>query len=280
MSIPLERVKFLPFNQREKQYAELKRRQRKLLKNRLMIWLIIAGLVIWSWIGTSFSMVALFSGATNITAFIFQDLLPPDFSTIGSFVSPALETLYMSYIGLIFSLVFSIFFGFMAAKNTTIHPIAAVISRSFIALLRSIPAIVWGILLVAAIGLGPLAGTLALGLAGIGILGKAFSDLLEEIDHHQVDAVRATGASWLQIMGQGVWPQFKPGFVSWSLYKMDLNIREAAVLGVVGAGGIGYTLESSINLFQYRQTTVGILFIFVLILIVEFTTAKIRERIL
>jgi phosphonate transport system permease protein len=222
----------------------------------------------------------LFSGAANMTVFIFQDMLPPDFSAIGAFIAPALDTLYMSYIGLFFSVFFSLVFGVMAARTTAIHPIAAFLSRSFITFLRSIPAIVWGILLVAAIGLGPLAGTIALGMSGIGILGRAFADLLEEIDQNQTDAVRATGANWFQIIGQGVWPQFKPGFISWSLYKMDLNIREAAVLGVVGAGGIGYALESSISLFQYREATVGILMIFMLILCVEFTTAKIREKIL
>lgn len=227
----------------EEYYTEFNRRKRKLLSNRFMIWAIIVVLVLWSWIGTNFNIMDLISGVANMSVFIFQDMLPPDFSSIGSFIGPALDTLYMSYTGLIFSVIFSLFFGFMAARTTTVHPMIAVLSRSFITLLRSIPAMVWGILLVAAMGLGPFAGTLALGLSGIGILGRAFADLLEEIDRHQVDALRATGASWFQTIGQGVWPQFKPGFVSWSLYKMDLNIREAAVLVVVGAGGIGYALE-------------------------------------
>lgn len=227
----------------EEYYTEFNRGKRKLLSNRFMIWAIIVVLVLWSWIGTNFNIMDLISGVANMCVFIFQDMLPPDFSSIGSFIGPALDTLYMSYTGLIFSVIFSLFFGFMAARTTTVHPMIAVLSRSFITLLRSIPAMVWGILLVAAMGRGPFAGTLALGLSGIGILGRAFADLLEEIDRHQVDALRATGASWFQTIGQGVWPQFKPGFVSWSLYKMDLNIREAAVLGVVGAGGIGYALE-------------------------------------
>ncbi|GAB3804868.1 phosphonate ABC transporter, permease protein PhnE [Virgibacillus kimchii] len=267
-------------NPYEVQYRKFNHRNRKLSQNHFIIWAIIAVLVVWSWIGTNFNMMDLISGAANISVFIFQDMLPPDFTTIGSFIGPALDTLYMSYVGLIFSVVFSLFFGFMAARTTTIHPAIAITSRSFITFLRSIPAMVWGILLVAAIGLGPLAGTIALGLSGIGILGRAFADLLEEIDYQQVEAVRSTGASWFQTIGQGVWPQFKPGFVSWSLYKMDLNIREAAVLGVVGAGGIGYALEGSISLFQYQEATVGILMIFILILLVEFTTAFIREKIL
>ncbi|MFA1818870.1 phosphonate ABC transporter, permease protein PhnE [Virgibacillus oceani] len=280
MNTPPYAVENYTLNRYEEKYREFNRRKKQLLHNRFIIWTIIAVLVIWSWIGTNFNMMDLFLGTAHISVFIFQDMLPPDLSTIGSFIGPALDTLYMSYIGLFFSVFFSLMFGVMAARSTTIHPVIAFLSRSFITFLRSIPAIVWGILLVAAIGLGPLAGTLALGLSGIGILGRAFADLLEEIDQHQIDAVRATGANWFQTIGQGVWPQFKPGFVSWSLYKMDLNIREAAVLGVVGAGGIGYALEGSISLFQYQEATVGILMIFVLILLVEFTTAKIREKIL
>ncbi|WP_062049203.1 ABC transporter permease subunit [Bacillus sp. JCM 19034] len=168
----------------------------------------------------------------------------------------------------------------MAAKNTTFHPILALASRSIIAFLRAVPALIWAITLVVAFGLGALSGTIALALSGVGILGKAYADVLEGIDPKQVEAVRSTGASWFQVMGQAVWPQFKTGFVAWSLYKMDLNIREAAVLGLIGAGGIGYTLQGHINLFQYNKATVGILMIFILILIVEYITAKVRERLL
>lgn len=261
-------------------FIELNRRKRMIYKSRILLWSIIVGLVTWAWIGTSFNMLSIFTGITNMTAFIFTDLLPPDFSAVGRYVQPALQTVYMSFVGMVISVIFSILFGFMAAKNTTFHPLIAFLSRSIIAFLRAIPALIWGMTLVVALGLGPLAGTLALGLSGIGILGKAFADVLEEVDQGQVDAVKATGASWFQTMGQGVWPQFKTGFVAWSLYKMDLNIREAAVLGLIGAGGIGFTLQGNINLFQYQQASVGIMMIFALILIVEFTTTKVRERLL
>ncbi|SES36762.1 phosphonate ABC transporter, permease protein PhnE [Salipaludibacillus aurantiacus] len=261
-------------------YKDLQRRKKVILKNRLVLWAIIAALVTWAWTGTNFSIAFIYTGTANMAAFIFTDLLPPDFSAFGRYLQPALQTVYMSLVGMVISVIFSIFFGFMAAKNTSFHPAIAFTSRAIIAFLRAIPALIWGITLVVAFGLGPLAGTLALGLSGIGILGKAFADVLEEIDQGQVDAVKATGASWFQTMGQGVWPQFKTGFVAWSLYKMDLNIREAAVLGLIGAGGIGYTLQGNINLFQYQQASVGILMIFALILIVEYTTAKIRERLL
>ncbi|MDV2685762.1 phosphonate ABC transporter, permease protein PhnE [Alkalihalophilus lindianensis] len=290
MSVPakkLEAAQPLQLKTREKHwrsvdelYKDLKRRKKLVRSNQLLILSVILALIIWSWYETGFQLSSLYSGLGNIANFIMVDLLPPDFSAIGIFIGPAIDTVLMSYVGMIFSVFFSLIFGFLAAKNLTFHPVIGVISRSIIAFLRAVPALVWGILMVASFGLGPFAGTVALGLSGIGILAKAYADILEELDPGQIEAVRATGASWFQVVGQAVWPQFKAGFVGWSLYKMDLNIREAAVLGLIGAGGIGSILQSSISLFQYQRAALGILIIWLLILIVEFTTAKVRERIL
>lgn len=287
MSKPAEELTDLPWlKPREEQpdldgmYQEWRRRKSMVRKNRAWILSIIFIAVVWSWYSTEFSLSYLFSGAGNIASFIFTDMLPPDFSSIPSFIGPALDTLYMSYAGMIVSVFISLILAFLIAPNTTFHPVLSFICRSVVVFLRAVPALVWGLILVSAIGLGPFAGMIAIGLSGVGILGKAFSDIIEEVDMNQVEAVRATGASWFQVAGQAIWPQFKSGFVGWSLYKLDLNIREAAVLGMIGAGGIGLALQESISLFQYQEAAVGILIVFALILTVEYTTAKIRERIL
>ncbi|QKS72492.1 phosphonate ABC transporter, permease protein PhnE [Paenalkalicoccus suaedae] len=261
-------------------YAELSRRKKYVMKSHLVIWSILLLLVGWSWYGTGFSLSILYYGPISMTGFIVENLLRPDFTAIPQYLSPAIMTIYMSFAGMVLSVIASLFFAFMSASNTTPHKSIAFMSRSIVAFLRAVPALILGMVLVVAFGLGTLAGTLALAISGIGILGRAFADVIEEIDEKQVDAVRATGANWFQIMGQAVWPQFKSGFVAWSLYKMDLNIREAAVLGLIGAGGIGYALQGNLNLFQYDRAVVGILMIFGLILAVEFATAKIRERII
>ncbi|MBB6449920.1 phosphonate transport system permease protein [Geomicrobium halophilum] len=261
-------------------YKDWQRRKKMVRKNRAWILGIIFLAVVWSWYATEFTLLYLISGAGNIAAFIATDLFPPDLSSIPMFIGPALETLYMSYAGMVISVAISLILAFLIARNMKFHPIISFICRSIVTFLRAVPALVWGIILVSAIGLGPFAGMVAVALSGVGILGKAFSDIVEEIDMDQVGAVKATGANWFQVVGQSVWPQFKSGFVGWSLYKLDLNIREAAVLGMVGAGGIGIVLERSISLFQYQEAAMGILMIFALILLVEFTTAKIRERIL
>ncbi|PYZ92760.1 phosphonate ABC transporter, permease protein PhnE [Salipaludibacillus keqinensis] len=261
-------------------YSEYKRRRKIMLKSQGFITAIILLLAIWSIWGTGFNLLSLFFGTYEILVFIFTDMFPPDLTVIGQLIGPALDTLYMSYVGMVISVVVSLVLGVLAADNLTPHWTIARVSRAVTAFLRSVPAVVWAIILVSGIGLGPLTGTIAIGLSGIGILGKAYAEVLESIDGAQLEGVRATGANWFQVIGQAVWPQFKAGFVSWSLYKLDMNIREAAILGLVGAGGLGYYLQGSINLFQYKEAATAILMIFALILMVEYMTAKIRERII
>ncbi|MGM0838333.1 MAG: phosphonate ABC transporter, permease protein PhnE [Bacillota bacterium] len=266
------------FNQsKPSAYEDYNQRKKIRTIKKTVVYSFISVVVMWSWYGTSFSVLSLFTGTGNIVNFIANDLLPPDLTVLGSFMGPVMETIYMSIVGVVISILFSIPFGYLAATTTTVHPMVAHICTAIISFLRSIPAIVLAMFLVGSFGLGSFAGALALGISGIGILGKSYKEILEEIDMRQVEALKATGGNWLQIAGQAIWPQFKPGFVTWSFYKMDFNIREAAILGMIGAGGIGYSLQYSINLFNYQQAATAILMIFFLIIIVEFITLKLRK---
>ncbi|MGJ9458990.1 phosphonate ABC transporter, permease protein PhnE [Oceanobacillus sp. CF4.6] len=261
-------------------YEFYKKQKIKRTSKKAIIYAFIIAVIMWSWYESNFSIFSLFEGTGNIATFIVQDMLPPDLSVLGTFIVPVMETIYMSIVGVVFSVIFSIIFGFLAATTTSVNPVVAHLFTAIISFLRSVPAIVLAMFLVGTFGLGTFAGALALGISGIGILGKSYKEILEEIDMEQVEAVKATGANWLQIAGQAIWPQFKPGFVSWSFYKMDLNIREAAILGMIGAGGIGYSLQYSINLFRYDQAATAILMIFILIIVVEYITLTLRKRIL
>lgn len=261
-------------------YDEYRQGKRTRIAKKMIVAAVIGLVVVWSWIGTGFSIMSFWGGLGNIFSFVFFDLLPPDLTVLKKLLGPALDTLYMSIVGVVLAMTFSIAFGFMAASTTSIHPIAAHVFTAIISFLRSIPALILGMFLVVTFGMGTFAGALALAISGIGILGKAYKESLEEINIGQVEALKATGASWIQIAGQAIWPQFKPGFVSWTLYKMDINIREASILGMIGAGGIGYALELSMNLFRYQQAATAILFIFILIVLVEYITLKLRESIL
>lgn len=241
---------------------------------------IAAVLIAWSWYNTGFSIKAMINGVPNIYSFIVYDLFPPEFSAYRRFIKPTFETLFMAYAGGITAIFISLFLGVMGAKNLFQNKTICYISRAFTTLIRAIPAVVWAVIMVAAVGIGPFAGTISLALGGAGMLGKTFADSIEDIDMGQVEALRAVGASWWQVLTQAVWPQFLPAFLSWSFYRFDLNIRSAAIVGLVGGGGLGFLLNTTIKLFQFRQAVLGIIWIFGLIVIIEYITAKSRDKIL
>jgi phosphonate transport system permease protein len=249
-------------------------------RKRGVVWVLLAAAFGWSMHGTRFYFSSLIEGAANSFRFLFVDMLPPDFSAFVPALPGLLDTLYMSLFGFVVSVIVSLVLGVMTAKTTTPHPAARLVSKAFIAFIRSIPDVVFAILLVSAFGIGPVPGAIALGIGGVGVLAKLFAESLEEIDTAMLEPLTAVGAGWLQKMGQGVWPQFKTAFTAWSLFRLDLNIRSASVVGLVGAGGLGYSLNVNMSLFQFRQATTIMLMVFVLIISVEFITGKLRERIL
>lgn len=261
-------------------YADYRRHNRAIAANRALIWGVIGGAFIWAIWGTGFGVMTLIQGVITAVEFVIVDLMPPRLDVAPQYAGAALETLQMSYVGAVVSIVFSLPLAVLAARSTTVNRAVAFFSRALIGFIRAVPELVLAIFLVAAFGLGPLAGMLALGINGIGILGKLYADSLETIDTRQTEGIRSSGGTWLQTLGQGVWPQFKPSFVTWSLFRLDLNIRAAAVLGLVGAGGLGHSLLEAINLYQFRTATTIILMIFAMIIIVETATGALRRRIL
>ncbi|SHN33384.1 phosphonate transport system permease protein [Gracilibacillus kekensis] len=254
-------------------------RRHKRLQTMLIILLVI-GLTVWSAIGTDFSVYEVFSGVGLISNFLFLDLLPPDVTTSGSLLGAILETLYMGFVGMVVGALIALILSFLAAGTTTPHPIIQVVVRAFTSIIRNIPGLIWALILVASYGIGVTVGTLSLILGSVGFLTRVFADTLEEIDTGKIEALNATGSSYLQVLAQGVFPQFIPGFVAWSLYNLELNIRASTIIGMVGGGGIGFAIQKGIKLFQYKEVSMAIILVLVLILSTEFLTSKIRERII
>lgn len=264
----------------ERRYADYRLHSRAIARSRAVVWAVIGVGFVWATWGTGFGILTFVQGMQGSFEFIVIDLLPPRLEAAPQFIGPALDTLYMSYVGVVISIILSIPLGVLGARNTTVNLALAYMSKATVSFIRAAPDLVMAIFFVAIFGIGPLAGTLAMGIGGIGILGKAYADGIESVDMRQVEGIRAAGGTWLQVLGQGVWPQFMPTFITWSLYRLDLNIRAAAVLGLVGAGGLGHSLTTALSLFQYRTATTIILMIFVMILLVELVTRALRRRLL
>lgn len=191
-------------------------------------------------------------------------------------VGATLETVQMALAGTFLALVVAFPLGFLAARNTTPHRLVYYGVRSGLNLVRTIPDLALGLLFVAAVGLGPFAGTLALAIHTATVLGKLLSESVENIDEGVVEAIRATGAGYSQILSFAVLPQILPDLISFTLYRLETNIRAASVLGLIGAGGIGYLMNTSFRTFQYQEAAAIVVVLIALVMLVDHLSSRLR----
>ena len=192
-------------------------------------------------------------------------------------VGATLETVQMALAGTFVALLVAFPLGFLAARNTTPHPSVYNGVRLVLNFLRTIPDLALGLLFVAAVGLGAFAGTLALAIHTATVLGKLLSESVENIDEGVVEAIRATGAGYTQILSFAVLPQILPDLISFTLYRLETNIRAASVLGLIGAGGIGYLMNTSFRTFQYQEAASIVLVLIALVMLVDYLSSRLRN---
>jgi phosphonate transport system permease protein len=211
---------------------------------------------------------------------LFDRMVPPRWSYANQLWKPLWDTLNIATLGTIIGVAIALPLSFLAARNTTPHPTVQAIVLLIIVTSRSVNALIWALLLVAIIGPGVLAGVIAIGLRSIGFVGKLFSEAIEEIDQPPVEAITATGAGAMQILTYGIMPQVLPTFAGVSVFRWDINIRESTVIGLVGAGGIGISLSSSVNSLQWSQASVIFIAIFIMVFFSEWVSATVRRSII
>lgn len=226
-----------------------------------------------------FSLVKLVSGIPQMLSFI-RHSWPPDFTNLPSFLASMLQTIEIAVVGTVIAVIFSVFLGLGAARNFTPCRLVYVLCRTFLNLFRSVSEMIVALLFVTAVGLGAFPGALALAVHSTGMMGKFFAESIENIDQGQVEAITATGAGKWQVIFYAVWPQVLPEFITTTLYRWETNIRSATVLGMVGAGGIGFDLITSIRLFQYQETAVIILLTLITVILIEQVNNYLRAKII
>jgi len=219
--------------------------------------------------------------APRIAADIGGRAWPPRWSYLSELWKPMWDTINIATLGTLLAIIMGVPVAFLAANNTTpsrkiLRPLALLIIVST----RSINSLVWALLLVSIIGPGIFAGTLAIAIRSIGFVAKLLYEAIEEIDTTQVEAIQATGASKLQVIAYGIVPQIMPAFAGLSVFRWDINIRESTILGLVGAGGIGLYLQSSLNILAWPQVTVILFLILIAVLISEWVSSKVRLAII
>jgi len=194
-------------------------------------------------------------------------------------IGATLETVQMALAGTFLALLVAFPLGFLAARNTTPHRFIYYAVRTILNLVRTIPDLALGLLFVAAVGLGAFAGTLALAVHTSTVLGKLLSESVENIDEGVVEAIRATGAGYAQILSFAVLPQILPDLISFTLYRLETNIRAASVLGLIGAGGIGYLMNTSFRTFQYQEAAAIVIVLIALVMLVDYLSSRLRARV-
>lgn len=257
---------------------ESERRMRR--ATRAAIWIAASAAVLWftaAQIGLN--PAALVKGVPFMLDF-FSRMFPPDLAHLSLLGNATVETIQIAVWGTLIAIVLSIPFALLGARNTTPHPVVFHLTRLFLNALRAINELVFALIFVAAVGLGPFAGVLAIALHATGMLAKFCAEEVEGVDKGPIEAMQATGAGRLQVILFGIVPQVIPAFISYSIYRFDVSIRAATILGLVGAGGLGFSLIKTMKLFKYHETATCILVIFVIVFISDWVCARVRSRIL
>ena len=203
--------------------------------------------------------------------------LQPDFTSRWRDISQGLvESLIMTLTSSVVGVLLSVPIGIGAARNIVPRPVYLV-CRAIVAVSRSLREVIVAIFLVAMFGFGPFAGFLTLTFATIGFIAKLLADDIEEIDETQAEAIRATGASWFQLLNYAIQPQVMPRLIGLSLYRLDINFRESAVIGIVGAGGIGATLNTAIDRYEYDSAGAILLIVIAIVMVAEYSSSYLRK---
>lgn len=210
---------------------------------------------------------------------ILDRMTPPDFSNFSELLYSMIETIEMAILGTVLAIFLSVPFGLLAARNIAPNYFIFFIARFFVVFFRAIPEFIMAMILVIAIGFGAMPGVLALGIHTMGFLAKFYAEDIEHINKGPIEALKSFGASKRQIISFAVIPQIIPSFVANNFYIFDRNIRMATMLGIVGAGGIGYELQSSFRMFEYQKVSAIIIIIFITILIIDNLSSLIRSKI-
>lgn len=216
-------------------------------------------------------------GFPEFVLFFVKRFCPPIFNNFMNFMPAMLGTVLFAVVGTYISTFFSFVFGIlMCEKTNPVKPLRLVV-RMFISFLRNIPVLVWASILVYIFGIGEIVGLFALILATIGFLSRSYADSIEEVTGSRLEALKACGASWGQILWHGIIPAFVPAWVRWTLFTFEINIRASAILGMVGAGGIGVLIQTNIKLFAYQEACAIIILVVLIVLVTELITNKLCE---
>lgn len=239
----------------------------------------IIAVLIWSAMGAELSPYSLAVGVPQMADF-FVRMFPPNFERLPEWIKPLLETIQIAIWGTLLAVIAGVPLGLLAARNITPAKPVYWAARGLLNLFRGVSELVFALIFVAAVGLGPFPGVLALAVHNLGMLGKFYADSIENVDPGPIEALYSTGASKLHMIRWAIFPQIVPDFISFNLYRFEVSVRAATVLGLVGAGGIGFPLITSLRLFRYDETTTILILIVSMVIITDAIAGWLRRKVI
>lgn len=256
-----------------------RRRRPRALAAAAAVVVVLAGVHVIAWRTTEMSFASLVDGADGMLRFLAESV-PPDLSgdVLGPSLEGALVTLWIGLLGTTLSVPFALLLALAAARGTAPATVVYQAARGLLSFLRAVPDVVFALVFVTAVGLGPFPGVLALVFHNVGVMGKLWAETIEDADPGPATALRSAGAGRLQVAAHALLPTVTPQLVGLLLYRFDVNVRSSLVLGLVGAGGIGFLINQSIQLFRFDEMLTHILVVLVLIVAVDRLSALVRRR--
>ncbi|MCA3147893.1 MAG: phosphonate ABC transporter, permease protein PhnE [Burkholderiales bacterium] len=259
-------------------YTEILNQSAAQYRRQFFLLAVLVGVCLLALVVTGFFDASRFIEGGPAIAQLASEMVPPNFERWQSWIKPLWDTLAMSIAGTALAVVLSLPLALMAAPNTTPHPVIYRLVRTLMAAMRSVPEIIFGIIFVAAVGFGALPGVLALALHSTGMVAKFYAETIEHVDPKPIEAARASGASLGQIITHAVLPQVLPQLADITIYRWEYHFRASAVLGIVGAGGIGFELMAALRLIKYDEVSAILLTILACVVLVDSTGAALRRK--
>jgi len=248
---------------------------------RIKMWMTVAfilALIIVSFIHLGVNPVDILTAPPAMIDFMVDNFFPPNTVIFASALPIIIDTLFFAVVSTYISAVLSFTLGVLMSERLNRNAIVRRTVRYFVAFIRNIPVLIWGSLLVFVFGIGNMVGLIALTIATMGFLSRSYAESMNDIAGERLEALYASGASYMQILVHGLIPEFVPAWLNWTLFSFEINIRASAILGMVGAGGIGMLIQSQLNLRNFTSASTLIITLVAIVLLTELTVGLLRKR--
>ncbi|MCL2188223.1 MAG: ABC transporter permease subunit [Defluviitaleaceae bacterium] len=250
---------------------------------RIKLWgniLFIAAIVVVCFFYLQLDAVRIFTAAPTFVSYIAVNFFPPSMVHVRIYIEAVLHTVAFAVVSVFISMVLSFIFALLMSEAIVPNAFARAVVRFFVAFLRNIPVIIWASLMVMIFGIGSMVGLIALVLATTGFLSRSYAESIQEIAAKKLEPLRASGTGKIAMIRHGLLPEFTPAWINWTLFAFELNIRASAVLGMVGAGGMGVIIQTQLSLRRFNEVAAMVLMLVAIVLITEFAAGFIRKRLM